>query len=187
MGRDKTWCNLHAFNFPASQSSCLLMCWQLCTQRHPARRPRRSHFQNAEASSPHKNLENNNWKQKALITAFLLPSGSQPWLAWRSLPVATSSSYKQTGKWGLWFRVVDWHVFSQTLENIFLMRGCLLWHADISMSSSLLPESLSFGSRRRARRGMSSPRGSLRVLQSHFPVCSLFLGSIAGSAEIRLC
>lgn len=67
---------------------------------HPAQRPQRSHFQNVEASSPHKNLENNNWKQKALITVFLLPSRSQPWLAWRRLPVATSSRYKQTGKWG---------------------------------------------------------------------------------------
>lgn len=40
--------------------------------------------------------------------------------------------------WGLW--VVDWQVFSQTLENIFLMRGCLQWHPHISTSSSLLSD-----------------------------------------------
>lgn len=48
----------HTFDFHARQS--VLMCWQLCSQQHPAQRPQGSHFQNVEASFPHKNLENNN-------------------------------------------------------------------------------------------------------------------------------
>lgn len=81
---------------------------------------------------------------------------------------------------------MDWQVLSQTAENIFLMRGCLQGRTGVSTSSSPpLPTYTSCGSKRRARRGMSSPRGLLTVFQTHFQSV-VWARALTGSTEMRL-